>query len=778
MPLLSPIDTTRAVSFAKAAATPGYTVEQSNSQKSLASHLEHVAALSKSFYAISDEISALETEKSRLQESIDNPRLLQEVRTHSELKAALVKVREELDQLQDKKKASEKFLMQLMESLATYETKLGKKVNAISEVAHETQKIENQGVKLREDLARQLGQRQAINNKRKILQRALAESTQNITRVQDALNEKVAAEISLNDLLTRQPIEGFKKYLNLDLTYFDVRKKDETLLANTIATLNLKEEWQKVMTSPPGAGTAILAAMVAYASAKFTEEKDKAPSAEKVAGILVGTLIVTALLVFIKRGQDGQVLREQAHKLEVERRMPGKDTIEDDTISLLKPRQALGGTKGALDVLVHREGYQTSLRPELASIFLSTANQKIANIVINGLQPRIQEVLVQLLKAKVASSTTYLGEDESIQSIFDKHFNFELDTITTLLDAVKNEIKHQEETAKGGKKQLMTQLRVFLSNDKGHFPIFLHRLIREFTKDVFLKMSSDTSFREFIRNIESETENRDLLDNEINAVQASPSETGEKSDPGLLDFTQVRMASLLNTHKNLERQREQLEAEKQELLNSYKDGLSVCTTLDEEINKKISAFADINARCNEAGSHVDQARQSWQSKKAEYQQEIKVINKKIQNLVAQERQMRNAAVQNDNGVANIFTPAALKLVLDRHLGLTQNQLTEHMKKNGYAANFLTMGHLLEASVTALESFKTYAENNAEMSQPISYDNLYANCNKQIGKGMNRAGDSISTGAIYSIDRRTGKIAHIYPFIPMMSILDDERKAQG
>lgn len=108
MPPLSTIDTTRAVSFAKAAATPGYTVEQSNSQKNSASHLEQVAALSKSFYAISDEISALEIEKSRLQETIDNPRLRQEVRTHSELKAALVKVREELDQLQDKKKASEK----------------------------------------------------------------------------------------------------------------------------------------------------------------------------------------------------------------------------------------------------------------------------------------------------------------------------------------------------------------------------------------------------------------------------------------------------------------------------------------------------------------------------------------------------------------------------------------------------------------------------------------------------------------------------------------------
>lgn len=645
-------------------------------------------------------------------------------------------------------------------------------------MAHETQKIESQSVKLREDLARQLGQRQAISNKKRILQRALDESTQNITRVQDALNKKVAGEISLNDLLMRQPIEGFKKYLNLDLTYFNGRNKDETLLANTIATLNLKEEWQKVMKSPPGTGTAILAAMVAYALAKLTGEKGKAPSAEKMAGILVGTLSLTTLLVFMKRSQDGQVLREQAHKLEVERRMPGKDTIENDTISLLKPRQSLGDTKGALDVLVHREGYQSSLRPELASIFISAANQKIANIAINGLQPRIQEILVQLLKAKVASSTTNLGEDESIQSIFDKHFNLEPDTITTLLDAVKNEIKRQEEPAKGGKKQLMTQLGVFLSNDKGHFPVFLHRLMREFTKDVFLKISSDASFQELIRNIDSETENRDLLNNEINAVQESPSETGDRSDPGLLDFTQVRMASLLNTHKNLERQCEQLEAEKQELLNRYKDGLSVCTALDDEINKKISAVADISARYNEAGSQVDQAKQSWQSKKAEYQQQVKVINKKIQNLVAQERQMKKAAVQGDDGVANIFTPAALKLVLDRHLGLTQNQLTEHMKKNGYAANFLTMGHLLEASVTALESFKTYAENNAEMSQPVSYDNLYANCNKQIGKGMNRAGESISTGAIYSIDRRTGRIAHIYPFIPMMSILDDERKAQG
>lgn len=757
----------------KSQITPKISVEVLNKVRNLASdlqsHHEEISDLHR-------EIAALTKEKNALSTRIP----LEEQDNLKALKATQQGLNKDLNSLIEKKNQYEKIIASLANQVKTEEKAIGAKSSAMQKLAEQKNRAEVQGQQMQQDLYAKLAQtkttkttKERAKSEIKIYDEAKHTASENIKNSTKLLSRSLQKHTDLiKDALVQDVVDEFDKTMRLDLSPFleSDAKKNIALLANYIATFNLWEKHANSMQQPPGLGSAAVMATAAFILHAL-QDKNAQTTPGSITKIMAQALFATMILVLSKRAyQTNKVFQDVKH-LKVERLMPNKKSNTDESNYSVGLSTSLGETKGIIKKMVERNPfYKGHYYPRLANLFITTVSHSVTHTIVSALQADIEKNLVHLLNAKAFSENSTGDELEDNAALFDQVFQLDTEKIKKIAFDAIDMIKQRKQNSTGEKKRYLHELVTFIEKEQSYVVSHLQGLVHEFTRETFLNIASNPDLNERIQEIKDEQEKQTSLDKEIKRIQSRStpmtSAQGEFSGQGI-DFNKSRIESLQKRYINLKNKSDTHVEKYRKSLTEYRQAFTEYSQLEEEIEIQKNLLAETSVSLKqEERILMDKKAQAKMPAEALGDQ-IAQINATIKKLTSEDKTALQR-VKADPNVKKLVSPYALNRAIQEHLGKMPDQLEAHKTEYGYGSSFLSLKALLESIVNAHESFCNYLD-AAPASEPISYSRLYADCGKKIAYGISHYSSKlISTGVVYDIDEKNGKITHIHPFIPRLS----------
>jgi predicted nucleic acid-binding Zn-ribbon protein len=161
----------------------------------------------------------------------------------------------------------------------------------------------------------------------------------------------------------------------------------------------------------------------------------------------------------------------------------------------------------------------------------------------------------------------------------------------------------------------------------------------------------------------------------------------------------------------------------------------------------------------------------------EYARNITESQARIAKLADADLALCNA-LENNDLLKEIMTPAAMKGVRRKHLAQSEAAMRAHAYKNGYASNYHSVGHMILASVDTYRAFQRYIAGKSPAA--IDLNDFFGRSAMEIADGMNRnyqhAPINFSVANFKVVLVKNGSkvqkkylIDHIYGYVPRRKI---------
>jgi hypothetical protein len=392
----------------------------------------------------------------------------------------------------------------------------------------------------------------------------------------------------------------------------------------------------------------------------------------------------------------------------------------------------------------------------LAVIFADHASHGIVKELFAGMQKAIDGVVRDVLKAKDSGVDNGAEDDLS-------HFNqtaiIQMAEVDSLIDSMRERLSGLAQQPGGKNKEYTQEVLQFVVNNKHYLAPALGKTIIQFARQAYLEIADHGVFGK-LSELDDQKQQTAMLKQTASELPSS----SYNSSNTLPDIVNFRIASAGARHAHLRQILKENKKTLTGLMETYTIENTSYAQLQEQIKSKEFELSELQSQQNAETSIAKKTRESGkQSAHAGKQRELKSIEKQLEKLQSEERQLLDAP-----GLKIFIDDKALQIASNRHLDRSDEALKKKVREQGYGyeSTFYSPAMLVE-SVARVQK---YIGEHRDLMQSGAA-RIYFDMGKPIGYGyniLNADGDKkpyIAHGIEFEIDHQTGKICHIYPYIP-------------